>query len=47
MASVRCTDVQSRPTECLDFPSLPHEEFQRERSQGPVNHVRRHAVLVF
>jgi hypothetical protein len=29
MASVRCTDVQSRPTECLDFPSLPHEEFQQ------------------
>jgi hypothetical protein len=28
MASVRGTDVQSRPTECLDYPSVPIEEFQ-------------------
>ena len=28
MASVRCTDVQSRPTEFLDFTSLTLEEFQ-------------------
>jgi hypothetical protein len=29
MASVRFTDVQSRPTECLDFTSLTLEEFQQ------------------
>jgi hypothetical protein len=28
MASVRCTDVQARPTEFLDFTSLTLEEFQ-------------------
>ena len=28
MASVRCTDVQARPIEFLDFTSLTHEEFQ-------------------
>ena len=28
MASVRCIDVQSRPTECLDFTSLTLEECQ-------------------
>ncbi len=28
MASVRCTDVQARPTEFLDFTSMTLEEFQ-------------------
>src|SRR5438445_10654062 len=27
MASLRCTDVQTRPTECLDLTSLTLEEF--------------------
>jgi hypothetical protein len=31
MASVRGTDVQSRPTECLDGPSVPLEEFSVSR----------------
>ncbi|SRR6266571_7373709 len=29
MASVRFTDVQARPTECLDLTSLTLEEFQQ------------------
>ena len=29
MAGVRCTDLQSRPTECLDFTSLTLDEFQQ------------------
>src|SRR5438132_7396036 len=29
MASVRFSDVQSRPTECLDFTSVTLDEFQR------------------
>ena len=29
MASVRCTDVQARPTEFLDFTSLTLDEFQQ------------------
>src|ERR1700675_41020 len=29
MASLRCADVQSRPTEFLDFTSLPLDEFQQ------------------
>src|SRR6266850_5237729 len=29
MASVRCTDLQSRPTEFLDFTSLTLDEFQQ------------------
>src|SRR6266849_631519 len=29
MASVRFTDVQSRPTEFLDFTSVPLDEFQQ------------------
>ena len=29
MASVRFADVQSHPTECLDFTSLPLDEFQQ------------------
>ena len=29
MAGVRCTDLQSRPTEFLDCTSLSHEEFQQ------------------
>jgi hypothetical protein len=28
MASLQCTDVQDRPTECLDVTSLPLAEFQ-------------------
>ena len=30
MASVRCTDVQSRPTEFLDLASLTLDEFQQQ-----------------
>jgi hypothetical protein len=29
MASIRFADVQSRPTECLDFTSLTLDEFQQ------------------
>jgi hypothetical protein len=29
MASVRCTDVQARPTELLDVTSVTHDEFQQ------------------
>ena len=29
MTSVRFTDVQARPTECLDVPSVTRDEFQQ------------------
>jgi hypothetical protein len=29
MASVRCTDVQARPTECLDVTSVTRDAFQQ------------------
>jgi hypothetical protein len=34
MARLRFADVQSRPTEFLDFTSLTLDEFHRKRSRG-------------